>query len=283
VARKVLGQGLRALIPEDSQLHEAAGADQALTLVPLDRIAPNPVQPRQRFDGVRIAELAQSIQEQGILQPIVVRRMPGGFEVVVGERRVRAARIAGLEAIPAVVKDGLEEGDILTLALVENIQREDLDPIEEAQAYRELLHRGKLTQQQLAKRVGKSREAVANALRLLSLSHDLQQMVADGRLTAGHARAILSAPTARQRQLAQLAVANSLSVRQLEHRARSAAQSGSRPVPDPDVAALETELEDIFTARVKLSYHGKAGRIEIRFQSLEELDRIVAFLRRQRR
>ena len=283
MARKVLGQGLRALIPEDSQLPDAVGADRALTLVPLDRIAPNPLQPRQRFDGERIAELAQSISEQGILQPIVVRRMQGGFEVIVGERRVRAARIAGLDSIPAVIKDGLEDRDVLSLALVENIQREDLDPIEEAQAYRELLHRGNLTQQQLAKQVGKSREAVANALRLLSLSHDLQKMVADGQLSAGHARAILSAPPARQRQLAHLAVSKSLSVRQLELRARAAAPTRPGATRDPDVEALERELEEVFAARVKLSCRGKAGRIEIRFQSLEELDRILALLRQKHR
>ncbi|MCU0611226.1 MAG: ParB/RepB/Spo0J family partition protein [Candidatus Eisenbacteria bacterium] len=280
MARKVLGQGLRALIPEDSRLPGASGAEQALTLVPLDRIAPNPHQPRQRFNDDRISDLAQSIREQGILQPIVVRRTEGNFEVVVGERRVRAARLAGLDAVPAVVKDGLEPADLLALALVENIQREDLDPIEEAQAYRELMERGGMTQQEVAAKVGKSREAIANTLRLLNLSRDLQRLVAEGGLSAGHARALLAAPAARRPQLAELARSLGLSVRQLERRARESACPRVKGSPDPNVAALETELEELFAARVKLTCHGKAGRLEVRFQSFEELDRIVALLRR---
>lgn len=280
MARKVLGRGLRALIPEDSQLPGASGAEQALTLVPLDRIAPNPLQPRRRFDAARIAELARSIGEQGILQPIVVRRVKEGFEVVVGERRVRAARVAGLDAVPAVVKDGLAENDLLSLALVENLQREDLDPIEEARAYRELMDRENLTQQKLAEKVGTSREAVANTLRLLSLPQDIQQMVADGRLSPGHARAILSAPQSRQRELAARAVHGGLSVRQVERSARAAPRSRAPARKDPDTAAMEAELEELLTAKVSLACRGKAGRIEIRFHSLEELDRIVALIRR---
>ncbi|MBN1425204.1 ParB/RepB/Spo0J family partition protein [Candidatus Fermentibacteria bacterium] len=283
MARKVLGQGLRALIPEDSQLPAAQGAAQALALIPLDRIAPNPAQPRQRFDDERIEELAQSIREQGILQPIVVRRAHGSFEVVVGERRVRAARIAGLATIPAVVRDGIEGDDLLALALIENIQREDLDPIEEAHAFRDLIRRGKLTQQQVAAKVAKSREAVANTLRLLNLPRDVQQLVADGSLSPGHARAVLAAPPSLQHELARSVVEKSLSVRQAERHAKTLAQPRKKPPRDPDVAALEMELEELLAARVRLSYGGKTGRIEVRFGSLDELDRIVDLLRRARR
>ncbi len=283
MARKVLGQGLRALIPEDSKLLEAPGAQEALVLVPLASVAPNPLQPRRRFDGARIEELAASIREQGMLQPVVVRRTPAGYEVVVGERRVRAARLAGLEAIPAVVREDLSDLDLLAVALVENIQREDLDPIEQAEAYRELMERGQLTQQQVAARVGKSREAVANTLRLLSLPREVQEMVADGRLTPGHARAILSVPPARQRELAILAASTPLTVRQTEARARAMLKKRTPRAPDPALEAMRGELEQLLAAKVKVECAGKKGRIVIHFQSSEELERILSLLRRARR
>lgn len=283
MARRVLGQGLKALIPEDSQLVvDEAGPRRGLTLLPLDVIQPNPLQPRQQFHAEAIAELAASIREQGLLQPIVVRKTKTGYEVVVGERRVRAARLAGLEQIPAVIKDALEDAQMLSLALVENIQREDLDPIEEARAFKELMSRASMTQQKIAHTVGKSREAIANALRLLKLPLDIQRMVAEGQLSAGHARALLSVEkTVRQKALAQAVVSKGLSVRDLERLASEPKrQRGKQRTKDPDVAALELRLEDTVAAKVRLKYRGHKGRVEIYFESLDELDRIIAFLQR---
>jgi ParB family chromosome partitioning protein len=283
VARKVLGQGLKALIPEDSQLvRDEVTPQKGLALLPLDVIQPNPMQPRQHFQAEAIAELAASIKEQGLLQPIVVRRTRAGYEVVVGERRVRAARIAGLEQIPAVIKDDVEDTQMLSLALVENIQREDLDPIEEAGAFKELMAKASMTQQKLALTVGKSREAIANALRLLKLPSDIQRMVAEGRLSAGHARALLAVEqTVRQRALAQTIVTKGLSVREVERLVSAQQRQTRAPHPkDPDVEALELRLEDAIAAKVRLTYRGQKGRIEIYFESLEELDRIIALLQR---
>lgn len=283
MARRVLGQGLKALIPEDSQLVvDEAGLRRGLTLLPLDVIQPNPLQPRQQFHAEAIAELAASIREQGLLQPIVVRKTKTGYEVVVGERRVRAARLAGLEQIPAVIRDALEDAQMLSLALVENIQREDLDPIEEARAFKELMSRASMTQQKIAHTVGKSREAIANALRLLKLPLDIQRMVAEGQLSAGHARALLSVgKTVRQKALAQAVVSRGLSVRDLERLASEPKrQRGKQRTKDPDVAALELRLEDTVAAKVRLKYRGQKGRVEIYFESLDELDRIIAILQR---
>jgi ParB family chromosome partitioning protein len=283
VVRRVLGQGLKALIPEDSQLVvDEAGPQRGLALLPLDVIQPNPLQPRQQFHAESIADLAASIREQGLLQPIVVRKTETGYEVVVGERRVRAARLAGLEQIPAVVKDALEDAQMLSLALVENIQREDLDPIEEARAFKELMNKASLTQQKLANTIGKSREAVANALRLLKLPLDIQRLVAEGQLSAGHARALLAVEEpVRQRALAHASVSRELSVRDVERlAARPHRQKRKQQTKDPDVEALELRLEDAVAAKVRLKYRGQKGRVEIYFESLDELDRIIAFLQR---
>jgi ParB family chromosome partitioning protein len=283
VARRVLGQGLKALIPEDSQLIvDEAAPQRGLTLLPLDVIQPNPLQPRQQFHAEAIAELAASIKEQGLLQPIVVRKAKAGYEVVVGERRVRAARLAGLAQIPAVVKDDLEDIQMLSLALVENLQREDLDPIEEARALKELITKAPMTQQKLALTVGKSREAIANSLRLLKLPSDIQRMVAEGQLSAGHARALLSVEkTVRQKVLAHAIVSKGLSVRDVERLVSAPKRQKSRPAAkDPDVEALEHRLEDAVAAKVRLKYRGQKGRLEIHFDSLEELDRIIAILER---
>jgi ParB family transcriptional regulator, chromosome partitioning protein len=283
VARKVLGQGLKALIPEDSQLvRDEVAPQKGLALLPLDVIQPNPMQPRQQFQAEAIAELAASIKEQGLLQPIVVRKTKAGYEVVVGERRVRAARIAGLEQIPAVIRDDVEDTRMLSLALVENIQREDLDPIEEARAFKELMTKASLTQQKLALTVGKSREAIANALRLLKLPSDIQRMVAEGQLSAGHARPLLAVEhTVRQRALAQAIATKGLSVREVERLVSAQQRQMRTPRPkDPDVEALELRLEDAVAAKVRLKYRGQRGRIEIYFETLDELDRIITLLQR---
>ncbi len=281
MARKVLGQGLRALIPEGSELAEEAGSKGIVNLH-LDEISPNPFQPRQRFAAKAIKELADSIREQGLLQPVLVRKMGSEYEIVVGERRVRAARLAGLKTIPALVKDNIQDDELLTIAIVENIQREDLDSIEEARAFKELMAKANLTQEKLAKRIGKSREAIANAVRLLKLPKEIQQLIAEGRLSAGHARALLAieSPT-KQKALAYAAVEQGLSVRQLETlSSRSRSRKRAPHVMDPDIEALQLKLEEAVAARVKLKCRGEKGRVEIYFRSLEELDRIISILRR---
>jgi len=281
VARKVLGQGLRALIPEGSELAEEAGSKGIVNLQ-LDQISPSPFQPRQRFAAKAIKELADSIREQGLLQPILVRKVGNGYEIVVGERRVRAAKLAGLKVIPALVRDSIRDDGLLTLALVENIQREDLDSIEEAKAFKELMANADLTQEKLAKKIGKSREAIANAVRLLKLPKEIQQLVAEGRLSAGHARALLPIESpVRQKAIAYAAVEQGLSVRQVETLgSRSRSRKRASPDMDPDIEALQLKLEEAVAARVKLKCRGEKGRVEIYFQSLEELDRITSILRR---
>lgn len=278
--KKVLGQGLRALIPDDSQLHKARGISHGLRLIPIEQINANPLQPRKRFDESTIEELAESIRQQGMLQPLVVRRSGGEYEIVVGERRFRAAVLAGMKEIPAIVRDGLDDDQLLELALVENIQREDLDPIDEARAFKDLMGRAKLTQQNLAAKIGKSREAVANALRLLKLPPKLQELVASGALSSGHGRALLMIhPPERQKQLAGVAVAKGLSVRELERLAtRKEKKKASELRRDPDLEALELRLEERLAARVRLKHRGQRGHLEIYFESLEELDRIIALL-----
>jgi len=280
VARKVLGQGLRALIPDDSKLREARDTESGLRLIPIELVAANPMQPRKRFDDAAIEELAESIRQQGILQPLVVRRAGSEYEIVVGERRFRAAVAAGLKEIPALVRDSLTDGQMLELALVENIQREDLDPIDEAKAYRDLMDRAELTQQKLAERIGKSREAVANSLRLLKLPRDIQELIATGALSSGHGRALLAVSSdVRKHQLTAAALKRGLSVRELERMASRKKSKRNSSRRDPDVEALELRLEEYLSARVHVRHSGSKGRVEIFYESLEELDRIVAILK----
>jgi len=280
VARKVLGQGLRALIPDDSKLREARDTESGLRLIPIELVAANPMQPRKRFDDAAIEELAESIRQQGILQPLVVRRAGSEYEIVVGERRFRAAVAAGLKEIPALVRDSLTDGQMLELALVENIQREDLDPIDEAKAYRDLMDRAELTQQKLAERIGKSREAVANSLRLLKLPRDIQELIATGALSSGHGRALLAVSSdVVKHQLAAAALKRGLSVRELERVASRKKSQRNSSRRDPDVEALELRLEEYLSARVRVRPSGSKGRVEIFYESLEELDRIIAILK----
>ena len=274
VERQALGRGLSALIREPER---KAGEARFL---PVADIIPNASQPRKQFDEARIAELAESIQERGLLQPILVRRRDSGYEIVVGERRWRAAQAAGLASILAIVRE-TSDRESIELALVENIQREDLNPIELATAYRGLLDLGGLTQEELAGRLGKDRATVANLLRLLALPRDIQQNVIEGTLTMGHARALLSAGNAaRQRAIRDRIVAEGLSVREVERLAQ-----GGRPSPpggraavrksEPTFARLQGELQNHFQTPVLLRRRGRRGTIEITFYGDDDLDRIV--------
>jgi ParB family transcriptional regulator, chromosome partitioning protein len=268
-----LGRGLGALIPRATP-----GAEAGLQAVPVDRVLPNPRQPRTRLDPTELEELAQSIREHGLLQPVVVsRRADGTYQLIAGERRWRAAQLAGLQAVAAVVKEATPQAS-LEMALVENIQRRDLNPLEEASAYRHLLEEHGLTQEALAQRIGKSRVAVTNTLRLLQLPEPVRRALADGAITEGHARAILAAETAAARlALLDRVVAEGLSVRQAEALARQPAPEEAEPAPrpaappDPDVARLEDAFRQALGTKVQLVRGRRGGRLVIHFFSDDEL------------
>lgn len=277
-----LGRGLEALIPTESE-----GSDQTTYLeVPVDGIKPNPDQPRSRFDDESLAELAASIEEVGVLQPVVLSRSDdGALYLVAGERRWRAARQAGLTTIPAVVR-GASGETTLVEALVENLQRQDLTPLEEAHAYKQLLEETGMNQDRVAERVGKSRPAVSNALRLLQLPGAVQRMIDAGSLSAGHARALVGLDDEKYAiYLAEKVVKDGWSVRQLEDAVRDRREMGKpkasrtvREVRPVEIIELEKRLSDRLGSKVKISYRNQKGKVEIRFGSLEDLERIYRSL-----
>ncbi len=278
--RSGLGRGLDALIPAGAEPEPAAGS--ALAELPVSDIHPNPYQPRRTFDDEALEALASSITELGVLQPILVRRGPQGYELVAGERRFRAAQLAGLATVPAIVRD-LADQTSLEQALVENVQREDLLPLEEAAAYQQLIDEFDLTQDEVATRVGRSRSAVANSLRLLGLPTAVQRLLQERRLSAGHARAVLGLddPEA-QIVLAETAARNGWSVREVESKVRAllaepAPSPERRPKLDRPAGVLEVErlLADQLATRVGVTMTAAGrGRIVIDFAGLEDLDRI---------
>ncbi len=267
-----LGRGLTALIPQRAQ-------QSATTEIPIDRIRPNPRQPRQRMDQDQLDELAASIREHGVLQPILVTETLDGSQLVAGERRFRASRQAGLERIPAVVRQ-LADRDQLELALVENLQRADLGPMEEAHAFQSLVDEFELTHDTIAQRLGRSKSAVTNTLRLLDLDPEVQAAIADGRLSAGHARAIGGLPVSQQAHVARTVIDQGFSVRQAEElvrrlrEPRDATRAASRRLPDPDLERVEEDLRRRLGTKVTLARSRKGGRIIIEFYSDEELGQL---------
>lgn len=279
MARKALGRGLDALIPGGPKKPEAAGT--RLLEVAVEKIRPNPRQPRDHFDEAAIESIAESLGRHGVLQPLVVRATDDGYEIIAGERRWRAAQRARLEKVPVVVRD-VSARESLELALIENVQREDLNAIEEARAYELLVDEMEMTQEQVAQSVGRSRATIANYLRLLKLPEKVQALVVEGALEMGHARALLALEgAAAQTRLAEEAVAKQLSVRQVEARARAMARSGGKPARgshrDPDVEAAERKLTRALGTHVRIVGKEK-GKLEIRFTSLEELNRLYEAL-----
>ncbi|HJW20889.1 MAG TPA: ParB/RepB/Spo0J family partition protein [Candidatus Limnocylindrales bacterium] len=272
-----LGRGLAALIPQ------RAPSSGATVEVALDRIRDNPRQPRLRMADDALETLAASIRQHGVIQPILVTETIDGYQLVAGERRVRAARMAGLERVPAVVRQ-LADRDQLELALVENLQREDLDPIEAARAYRQLIDEFAFTQEDLASRVGRARSTVANTLRLLDLHPAVQAAVAAGQVTEGHARAIGGLPVEAQARLLEPVVQRDLSVRQTEELVRrirepKPARSGADPAKatdprDPDLERVEEDLRRALGTKVSLARSRRGGRIVIEFYSDDELTRL---------
>jgi ParB family chromosome partitioning protein len=282
--RKALGRGLGALLSSD----RTTELDSEPTEVDLNLIVPGPMQPRSHFDEASLQSLAESIRSHGIVQPLLVRRRGDGYELIAGERRWRAAKLAGLARVPIVVKDVPDES-LLEIALIENIQRENLNPIEEAQAYKKLIETVGLTQESLASRVGRDRSYITNYLRLLRLPDDLQQLVKDGRLSTGHARTIvgLSQPDI-QRRVARQVIDGGLSVRATEHlvqklaEGRPAKNTAPRPI-DPNLRAAETKLRRALGTQVRITQSGPdgRGRVEISFFNNRDLDRIYSLLMSQ--
>lgn len=277
--RPALGRGLSALIPgANARPEEPRTGAQTL---PLDRIHPAQNQPRTDFDEDRIAALAASIETDGLLQPIVVRQEgPERYTIIAGERRYRASRRLGLESVPVVIRD-VTDAEAYELALIENVQREDLGPLEESEAFRYLAETHQMTQEQIARRVGRDRATISNSLRLLKLPETVRALVAAGALTAGHGRAILTAPVEAQEALAQSAVAEGWSVRETERRARAARSPGTSKkgepgqMPSASVRAVESQLRAALGAPIKLVNRKGKGRIEVRFHSLDELERLI--------
>lgn len=281
-----LGRGLSALIPGAPEAGEAA---TGLMEVPVNAVAPNPKQPRTRFDDDTIAALAASIREVGILQPLVVRRAGDGrYELIAGERRLRAAKAAGLASVPIVLRDS-EDADLLREALIENIHREDLNPIEQAEAFRALLEELGLKQEELADRVGVSRSHIANTIRLLALPLDVQQLLADDKITAGHARAVLSlGDQVAMSSLATRIAAEDLSVRQTEEVVRRFVEAPDKAAdkkrvaesiteqPDSNLAEVEEILSEQLATRVSIQMGAKRGKVVIEFGSPDDLERIVS-------
>ncbi|MBI3782406.1 MAG: ParB/RepB/Spo0J family partition protein [Deltaproteobacteria bacterium] len=270
--RRALGRGLGALIPADYAKEEAAVAEGPQQTILLADIRPNPLQPRQRFDESAIAELADSIRQKGILQPLLVRHRDNGFELIAGERRYRAAQRAGLSEVPVIVRD-VGDTEALELALVENIQRENLNPLEEARAYKRLLEEFRLTQEQIASRVGKDRSTVANTMRLLQLPDAIKADIESGNLSAGHARALIAMSSdVAKLELAREIVSKKLTVRQTEQKTKVRPATFS----DPEQRAVEERLTVALGTKVRIVMRkAGTGRIEIDYYSLDGLNGLI--------
>jgi ParB family chromosome partitioning protein len=275
--KQALGKGLGALIPDLSALNDKEKKALGINEIELDKIVPNEYQPRKVFDDEKLKELAASIKEQGVIQPVIVHRAGSGYELIAGERRWRASRLAGLKTIPALVKEATKR-ELLEMALIENIQREDLNPLEAAEAYKRLQDEFKLTQEDLAKRVGKERSTVTNFLRILSLPKEIKHELAAGSLSMGHAKALLSLERVRdQLQAALLIGKKGLSVREAE----ALASRLKNPPKEKkarlshELKAVEEKLKKALGTKVSIASKSKGGKIVIEYYSTEELDRIL--------
>ncbi|HXZ84278.1 MAG TPA: ParB/RepB/Spo0J family partition protein [Myxococcota bacterium] len=283
-SRKGLGRGLSALIPTPStrvERNASEGEDSANAplYIAISRIAPNPAQPRKVFRESELASLAASIREQGVLQPLVVRKRGDGYELIIGERRWRASQLAGLDEVPAVVLDASDR-QVVEMALVENVQRADLNPMELAEAFRVLIDDEGMTQEETGRRVGLDRSSVANHLRLLELPREIQQDLIDQRLTMGHAKAILQVPAEQRLLVRDQIIRSGLSVRAAEDLSRNAASAAPRhprpgPVRDVHVADLEERLRKAVQTKVRIIGRRARGRIELHYFGDAELERLT--------
>lgn len=277
--RRALGKGITALIPEK----EVLAKNEIIYVLP-DQIKPNPFQPREEFVQEHIEELAQSIKEKGIIQPLLVRRKGDYYELIAGERRLRACNSLGLKELPVIVKD-VDDRDSLEYALIENIQRESLSPIEEAHAYQHLIDKFQVTQEKISETLGKARTTIANTLRLLKLPHEIQEELKKGRISFAHGRALLEIEDENmQRKLTQEIISKGLSVRELEslvkmRRPKMPRRKISATSREPFLAVLEEELQHALSTKVRISKMKKRGHIFIEFYSQEDLERIANIIR----
>jgi ParB family chromosome partitioning protein len=290
VSKKALGKGIDALIQQVEDPHGTVEKDD-VNRIPLRSIEPSPHQPRSDFDQEALEELAESIKQQGVIQPIIVEKSPQGYMIVAGERRFRAARMAGLSEVPVIIRSFTDE-EKLEIALIENVQREDLNPLEEAKAYRHLMESNNLNQDGLARKIGKKRSTVANSVRLLNLPEDMRESIAKGELTPGHARAILSVVNpADQRILYQRILSDSLSVREAERQAagfnkgirsseKDSKKKKSEQPASPEVQEIEQKFLDVLGTKVNLKGSVSKGKIEISYYSKEDLERIYEIITR---
>jgi ParB family chromosome partitioning protein len=276
--RIALGKGLGALLPEFGQAES-----KTLLYCGIEEIFPNPSQPRKQFDEPRLQELAESIREKGILEPLLVRRTDQGYELIVGERRWRAAQKAGLKEVPVLVKE-VEGRDAFEISLIENLQREDLNPVEEAEAFKHLIEEYNISQDDLSKRIGKDRTTITNTLRLLKLPLEVRNQLLQNQITSGHARALLSLDNKeKQKELCALIVKKGLSVREAERLARQWAAKLQKTVPsvkrkgdlESQLYSLQDSLRKCLGTKVQITQKGNRGKIEIAYFSHEELERIV--------
>lgn len=272
-----LGKGLGALIPENEEKIE-----NAITEIKLTDIEPNDKQPRKEFDDTALSDLSESIKEHGVVQPIIVRKLGNGYQIIAGERRWRASRLAGLKTIPAIVKD-CTNLEVMELALIENLQREDLNSIEEAQAYKSLIEEYEMTQEDIAKKIGKSRPTIANSLRLLQLPSGIKDMIASGKISQGHARALLAIEgEKKQLEIAEKIIEQQLNVRQIEKLAKTE-KKREKPLEKEDlflveIKQLEERLKEALGTKVTIQHKKDKGKIEIEYYSNEELDRIIEIM-----
>ncbi|HEX3000017.1 MAG TPA: ParB/RepB/Spo0J family partition protein [Armatimonadota bacterium] len=283
--KKALGKGLNALFGSNPQTEAAAQA--AVIELPLAQITPNPYQPRGEMDPERLSELVESIRTHGILQPLVVRKHDDGYELVAGERRFRASQAAGLAKVPVIVRECTNR-EMLELALIENIQREDINPMDSAIAFRRLMDEFSLTQEEVATRVGRSRSSVANTLRLLNLPAAIQLKVASGEISEGHARALLSleAVPEAQKVLLERILKEHLSVRDAERIARGMSEKAQKPEAetkprDPHLSSVESDLQRHFGTKVTIAGNGNRGVFRIEFYDQEQFERILELLNNQ--
>lgn len=291
IKNRGLGTGLEALFSNseidmgkisEGNLEETE--EKGIALIDINDIKPNEKQPRKNFDEAKLDELANSIKEHGLIQPVILRKASRGYEIVAGERRWRACRKAGFKEIPSIIKELTDEENML-VAIIENMQREDLDPIEEAEGLNQMIDTFGLTQEEVSKSVGKSRPYITNALRLLKLPEEVRNFLSQGKLSVGHARAIAGVTdSSRQIELAQYTVEHELSVREIEKLIKEGnLQKNKAPrrkaEKSPDVKQVEEDLKQIMGTKVTLSQKGKKGRIEIEYYSKEELERLIGMLK----
>lgn len=280
VKKPALGKGLGALIPDIS-----VGSDEGIMEIDINEIEPNSGQPRRKFDEEKLQELADSIREHGVVQPVIVKKEGNFYRLIAGERRWRAARIAGLKTIPAVAKD-FSENEIMEISLIENIQREDLNPMEEAEAYKKLMDEFGLTQEKIAEKIGKSRSSIANILRLVNLDERVKQYVTDGVISEGHARALSNINDEKELQyeVAKKIIDNNLNVRQTEKLIKKLLFNKIKePLinkkPDQYLQDVQKRMENALGSKVSINFGRKKGRIEIEYYSYKDLERILDILK----